>query len=62
MSTTTPPCKHSTCLNSLLLYKVQGFDVSVHAGIYATGWHHLLDAYTLQAGMHTLVWDREAHR
>ena len=31
MSTTTPACKHSACLDSMLLYQVQGSDVSVHA-------------------------------
>ena len=50
ISTTTPACKHSVCLGSLLLYKVQGFNVSMHAMleyIYGTGWHHLGDACTL---------------
>ena len=31
MSTTTPAWKHSASLDSMLLYKVQGSDVSVHA-------------------------------
>ena len=28
---TTPACKHSACLDSMLLYKVQGSNVSMHA-------------------------------
>ena len=31
MSTTTPACKHFFCLDSMLLYEVQGSHVSVHA-------------------------------
>ena len=28
---TTPACKHSACLDSMLLYEMQGSDVSMHA-------------------------------
>ena len=31
MSPTTPACKHSACLQSMLLYEVQGSNVSMHA-------------------------------
>ena len=31
MSPTTPACKHSACLGSMLLYEVEVFDVSMHA-------------------------------
>ena len=42
-STTTPACKYSACLEYMLLYEVQGSDVSVpcHAGVSTTGRHHL---------------------
>ena len=31
MSTTKPACKHSACLDSMLLYEVQGSHISMHA-------------------------------